>query len=129
MQVRVPVPPRVRAVRADATDLRGQVEDQLGADVREQARGVVPAGQVVVGPARHERVLALRPEAVDQVRAEEAAAAGDEDPAHVFAGARFSQSTRPIQRSRFSAYQRIVRRTPSSQLTFGSQPVSRFSFS
>ena len=94
-----------------------------------QARGVVPAGQVVVGPARHERVLALRPEAVDEVRAEEAAAAGDEDPAHVFAGARFSQSTRPIQRSRFSAYQRIVRRTPSSQLTFGSQPVSRFSFS
>ena len=36
-----------------------------------------------------------------------------------------SQSTRPSQRSRFSAYQRIVRRTPSSHETFGSQPVSR----
>ena len=40
-----------------------------------------------------------------------------------------SQSTRPIQRSRFSAYQRIVCRTPSSHETCGSQPVSRVSLS
>jgi len=40
-----------------------------------------------------------------------------------------SQSTRPIQRSRFSAYHLIVSRTPSSHETFGSQPVSAVSFS
>jgi len=40
-----------------------------------------------------------------------------------------SQSTRPIQRSRFSAYQRIVCSTPSSHETFGIQPVSRVSLS
>ena len=40
-----------------------------------------------------------------------------------------SQSTRPIQRSRFSAYQAIVCRTPSSHETRGSQPVSPWSFS
>ena len=39
------------------------------------------------------------------------------------------QSTRPIQRSRFSAYQAIVCRIPSSHETLGSQPVSRVSFS
>ena len=42
---------------------------------------------------------------------------------------RSSQSTRPIQRSRLAAYQAIVRAIPSSQLTLGSQPVSRLSFS
>ena len=40
-----------------------------------------------------------------------------------------SQSTRPSQRSRCSAYQRIVCRTPSSHETSGCQPVSRVSFS
>ena len=40
-----------------------------------------------------------------------------------------SQSTRPTQRSRFAAYQAIVRRTPSSQLTHGSHPVSLRSLS
>ena len=40
------------------------------------------------------------------MRAEEAAAAGDED--RVLIGFGSSQSTRPIHRSRFSAYQRIV---------------------
>ena len=54
------------------------------------------------------------------MRAEEAAAAGDRDAAHsCSARSARSQSTRPIQRSRFSAYQRIVRRTPSSHEIFG----------
>ena len=42
-QVRVPVAARVRAVRADAADLGGEVEDELGPRVLEQPLGVVPA--------------------------------------------------------------------------------------
>ena len=79
-QVRVPVAARVRAVRADAADLGGEVEDELRPRVGEEALGVVPARQVVVAAAR--RRTASCPSAsqpLDEVRAEEAAAAGDED--------------------------------------------------
>ena len=58
-QVRVPVAARVRAVRADAADLRREVEDELGPRVGEQALGVVRARQVVVGAARDEDVVAV----------------------------------------------------------------------
>ena len=84
--------------------------------------------QVVVGAARDEDVVTVVLQPLDEVRAEEAAAAGD-DSSHTGARVGVSQSTRPIQRSRFSAYHAIVFATPSSHETRGSQPVSRFSFS
>ena len=126
LEVREPVPAGVRAVRADPAHFGGEVEDELGLRIVEQPGGVALVRQVVVGAAGDEGIVAARAEAVDEVRAEESAAPGDQDPCHCD---ELSQSTRPIHRSRFSAYQRIVCRTPSSQLTFGSQPVSRFSFS
>ena len=129
-QVRVPVAARVGAVRADAADLGGEVVDELRPRVGEQTLRVVPARQVVVGAARDERLLAALAQALDEVRADEPAPAGDEDPRHrARAGLPASQSTRPSQRSRLSAYHRIVRRTPSSHETFGSQPVSACSLS
>ena len=79
--------------------------------------------------ARDERFLSSRPKSIYEVRSEKTTTAGDEDAGHVCTRSGVSQSTRPIHRSRFSAYQRIVRSTPSSHDTFGSQPVSRFSFS
>ncbi len=102
--------------------------DELGLRDLEQSRRLLLVCQVVVGAPGDEDLVTILLEAPDQVRSEEAAAAGDQDlHAGLFAG--WSQSTRPIQRSRFSAYQRIVCSTPSSQLIFGSHPVSRFSFS
>src|SRR5205823_13035565 len=65
----------------------------------------------------------------DHVRAEEAAAAGDEDVHRAAVGAGWSQSTRPIHRPRFSAYHWIVFATPSSHEMCGSHPVSAVSFS
>ena len=130
IEVRVPVAAGIGAVRADAADLGGEVEDELGPRVGEQPRRVVHRGQVVVARRGREDLVPVGLEPLDEVRAEEAAAAGDEDALHVWRGAPVvSQSTRPIQRSRFSAYQAIVRRTPSSHETFGSQPVSPCSFS
>src|SRR5207237_10167458 len=78
--------------------------------------------------ARDEDVVTVALQPLDQVRSQEAPPAGDEDP-HAGDRSAASQSTRPIQRSRFAAYHAIVRETPSSQGTVGSQPVSRFSFS
>ena len=106
-QVRVPVAAGVGAVRADAADLGGEVEDELGARVGEQPRRVVQRGEVVVAAPGDERRRGRRLEPLDEVRAEEAAAAGDEDSRSRLAGASAvaSQSTRPIQRSRFAAYQ------------------------
>src|SRR5438067_1183143 len=107
------------------------MEDELGLGVDEQPRDIVLPGQVVVDLARDEDLLALGDEPLDEMRAGKATAPRDEDlhtAGRVLAtGA--DQSTRPAQRSRFSAYQAIVRATPSSQLTFGCQPVSRCSFS
>ena len=129
-QVRVPVATRLGAVRADAADLGGEVEDELGLRVGEQTLGVGPVRQVVLGLAGRRHLMPLRLEPLDEVGAEEARPAGDEDAAHrAGARSRVCQSTRPIQRWRCSEYQRIVRRTPSSHVIFGSQPVSRFSFS
>src|SRR5204863_9908357 len=108
---------------------RCEMNDELRLGVGEQPRGVVGARQVVLGAARDDDVVPLLLEAFDDVRAEEAGAAGDECP-HALAGvAAAAQSTRPTQRWRFSAYQRIVCRTPSSHETAGCQPVSRASFS
>ena len=78
-QVRVPVAAGVGAVRADASDLGGQVDDELGPGVREQPLDVGRDRQVVVAPARHERLHAVRAEALDQVRAQEARATRDQD--------------------------------------------------
>ena len=68
----------------------------------------------------------------EDYRDEAAAAEDDGEPAPRDAQASEAggcQSTRPIQRSWFSAYQRIVRSTPSSHDTWGCQPVSAVSFS
>src|SRR5439155_22445285 len=96
--------------------------------VAEEALGVLPAREIVVGPARAEDIVPVCLEPLDEVRADKAAAARDEG---LHAGARVgvSQSTRPIHRARLSAYHAIVRAAPSSHETPGSQPVSRCSFS
>jgi hypothetical protein len=130
-QVRVPVAAWVRAVRADAADLRREVQYELGLRVVEEALGVLPAREVVVTAARDDRLDPLGLESLDDVGSQEPAAAGDQRPHPVLTvGAVYgSQSTRPIQRSRLFAYHWIVLRMPSSHETCGSQPVSRFSFS
>ena len=130
-EVRVPVAAGVRAVGADPADLGGQVEDELRLGVGEEPLRLVETRQVVVGAASDEGLDRVLAEPVDEVRPEEASTAGDED-VHRVGSVAFpsgSQSTRPIQRSRLAAYHSIVRATPSSQETCGSQPVSRFSFS
>ena len=72
-QVRVPVAAGVRAVRADAADLGGEVEHELGPRFREQALGVVAARQVVVAAAaRTNDVVPVALEPLDEVGAEEA---------------------------------------------------------
>ena len=83
--------------------------------------------QVEVALPRGEDVVPLRLEPLDEMRAEKASAAGDEGLHRCVRAATvgrpvLSQSTRPIQRSRFSAYQAIVFATPSSHETCGSQP-------
>src|SRR4029078_6929409 len=87
--------------------------------------------EVVVGAARDRDVVALAAEALDEPGAEEPGAPVTDDrppPPTSFGAPVGNQSTRPSQRSRFSAYQRIVRSTPSSQLTLGCHPVSRVTF-
>ena len=79
-QVRVPVAAGVGAVRADPADLGGEVEDELRARVLEEACRRVHRRQVVVAPARREHLVAVGLEPLDEPRAEEAAAAGDERP-------------------------------------------------
>src|SRR5262249_50630831 len=130
-QVLVPEPPRLGAVGTDPACEGRQVEDELGARVLEEPHDVVLPAEVVPGAPRHGDLVTTALELLDHVRAEEAGSARDEHPRHrVTWGAPVgSQSTRPIQRSRLSAYQRIVCRTPSSQLTLGSQPVSSVSLS
>ena len=127
-EVRVPVAAGVGAIRSDSPDLSGEVEDELRTRVFEEARSVSLDREVVVRAARHEDVVAVVLQPLDEVRAEEPTAACD-GRSHTGERIGLSQSTRPIQRSRFSAYQAIVFAMPSSHEVCGSQPVSRFSFS
>ena len=130
-QVRVPVAAGVLAVRADAADLGGEVEDELRPRVGEQPLRVVVARQVVVAPPGDEDVVPVALEPLDEMRAEEPAAAGDEDVVSCLrVRARGAASRRGRASARgCAAYHWIVRRTPSSHETFGSQPVSRCSLS
>ena len=77
-EVRVPEAARGSAVGADPAGERGQVEDDLGLGVAEEARGVVLVREVVVRAARDDDVVARGFEPLDEVRAEEPAATGDE---------------------------------------------------
>ena len=81
-EVRVPVAPGVRPVRADAADLGREVEDELRPRVGEEPRGGLHRRQVVVAASRGEDLVAVALEPLDEVGAEEAAAAGDEYPCH-----------------------------------------------
>src|SRR5581483_3721509 len=131
-----------RAVGADPADLGGEVVDALGPGLREEPLRVLPPRQVVIRTARDEHVASALGQALGEVRAEEAASAGDERAhggkrTHATAesydvagfGSSVSQSTRPIHRARLSAYHWIVRRMPSSHAIFGCHPVSRLSLS
>ena len=130
-EIRVPEEARGSAVRADAAGESGQVEDDLGIGVAEEARGVVLMREVVVGAARDDDLVAAGLEPLDEVGAEKARAAGDErsHSTGAGAGAGAPQSTRPAHLARLSEYHAIVCRTPSSHETSGCQPVSRASFS
>ena len=81
-EVRVPVPAGIRAVRADAADLGGEMEDELGTGVVEEPGRGLHRGQVVVPAPGCEDVVAVAFEPFHEVRAEEAAATGDEYPCH-----------------------------------------------
>ena len=78
-QVRVPVAARVRAVRADPADLGREVEDELGPASVEEPRGVVHRASGRSRDGADDDVVALFAEALHEPRAEEPAAAGDED--------------------------------------------------
>ena len=90
-QVRVPVPTRVVAVRADAADLGRKVENQLGPGLGKETLGVRGIGEVEVIAAGDDGVEAFGPEPLDQVRAEEAAAPCDEN-SHCFKRSRWLQA-------------------------------------
>ena len=77
-EIRVPVATGVGAVRADSADLGGEVKHELGVGVVEHTRRVVHRGEVVVGAPRREDVMPFGFEALDEVRAEKASAAGNE---------------------------------------------------
>ena len=77
-QVRVPVAARVRAIGADPTDLGREVEDELRPDMVEEPRGGAHLGQVVVAASSGEGLVPVGLEPLDEARAEESAAAGDE---------------------------------------------------
>ena len=82
-QVRVPVATGVGAVGADATDLGGEVEDELRRRVVEQAPHIVHRGEVVVAATRRDDVVAVALEPLDKMRADKPSPAGDDHPAHV----------------------------------------------
>src|SRR5205823_2157952 len=74
-EIRVPVAAWARAVRADPPDLRGEMEDELGPGVVEEALGVGLPRQVVVAATGDERLDPLRPQPLHEMRAEEASSA------------------------------------------------------
>src|SRR5262249_59717475 len=106
--VRVPEAAWGRAVRADAAGEGGEVEDELWLRVAEEACRVLLAREVVVGAARHDDLVAVTLQPLDEVRAEEPAAACDERRHSTGEGVATAQSTRPIQRARLAAYPAIV---------------------
>ena len=77
-EVCVPVTAGVGAVRADSAHLGGEMKDEVGPRLREEPGGVLHRRQVVVAAARHDDLLPVGLEALDEVRADEATAAGDE---------------------------------------------------
>ena len=77
-QVRVPVAARVLAVGADAADLGGKVEDELGCGLVEEPGRVVHRRQVVVRTARDRDLVPVALEPLDEMRAEKASTTGDE---------------------------------------------------
>ena len=107
------------------------MKDELGPDIAEEAFDLSRVGEVAFLARWRERLLTLLVKPGDDMRAQEAVAARHENPHRTATGRRCesSQSTRPIQRSRFAAYQAIVWRMPSSHDTRGIHPVSRFSLS
>ena len=78
-QVRIPVPAWIRAVGSDAAHLGGEMEDELRRGVREQAPRGFHRGQVVVALAGDEHLMPVTFEPLDEMRAQEPPAAGDED--------------------------------------------------
>ena len=77
-EVREPVAAGIRAVGADSPDLGGEVEHELGIRIAEHPGGVVHRGEVVVGAACDDDVVAVGLEPLDEVRPEESSAAGDQ---------------------------------------------------
>jgi len=75
-QVRVPVPPGVRAIGSDPADLGGEVEDNVGFDLVEQSCCLREIREVELGAARNHDLVPLGAEARREPRAEEAGAAG-----------------------------------------------------
>ena len=67
LQIRVPVPSRIGAVRADAADLGCEVERELRPRVVEQPSSLALVREVVVAPARDKHVVSVRPQPLDQV--------------------------------------------------------------
>ena len=94
-EVREPVAPGVGTVRADSSDLGGEVEHELRACVVEHPLGVVHRREVVVGAPRREDVVPVGLEPLDEVRAEKASAAGDERRASAQGTAAFGFRRRP----------------------------------
>ena len=118
-QVLVPVPAGVGAVRADPADVGREVVHDLRPRVARRAARRRPSASGRTRRAAATNGSSARPRASRSTRCEPR---NPPPPVTrisrhaVCAGSGCSQSTRPIQRSRFSAYQWIVRRTPSSQL-------------
>ena len=107
-EVREPEAAGLGAVGADPPCHGCQVEDDLRLAVAEQPGRVVLVREVVVDTARDGHIVSRRLESLDEMRAEEPAAAGDERPHSTGAGDGAAQSTRPVHLSRFSAYHAIV---------------------
>src|SRR5205823_6879048 len=78
-EIRVPVAPWIGAVRADTSDFGGEMEYELRDGVVEQPFRVGHRGQVVVGLAGDDDLMTGLFKPFDEMRAEEAAASGDED--------------------------------------------------
>ncbi len=81
-EVREPVAAGVGPVRADPSDLPGEVKDELGRGVVEHARRVLHRREVVVAASGGDDVVAVALETLDEPGAQEATASRDEDATH-----------------------------------------------